>query len=203
MKQILLFGGAFDPPHNGHVLVIRQALKQVKFDELWLMPCFSHTFDKKMSPVEDRLAMTTHLADSVSDPKVMESDFEITRKATGSTYETWLKLTDEYPKSEFSFLIGSDNLPTFTNWANWRELIRVMRFYVYLRAGYPARPWYTGMRLLHSPEVSYVSSTDIRKRLETGKGLPAGKAGIGDLVPEAVEEYIKEKGLYLVNEEGL
>jgi nicotinate-nucleotide adenylyltransferase len=189
MTKIVLFGGAFDPPHVGHTLVIRQALAQVKPDTLWLMPCYEHTFGKSLAPVKERLALTRLLAESMHDERVTVSDVELVHKTSGSTYETWQVLTKEHPKTEFYFLMGSDNLSTFPKWREWRKLLKAMRFYVYLRAGHPPRPWYEGMRLLHSPEVSHVSSSDIRKRLTVSEG-------IGDLVPDKVVEYIREKRLY-------
>ena len=61
-KKIALLGGAFDPPHQGHQTMIEQLFALFGFDEVWLIPCYSHPFDKSMTSPADRLAMTKILA---------------------------------------------------------------------------------------------------------------------------------------------
>lgn len=167
-----------------------QALKQLKPDELWVLPCFKHTFQKALTAAEDRVKMAELMVIEMADPRINVNTIEIERKLSGSTLETLNILKTTYPEAEFAFLIGSDNLATFNKWENWQALLTQMKFYVYLRQGYAAIPWYEEMTLLESVEISEVSSTTIRNRLK--KGLE-----IESLVPPKVEAYIKREGLYL------
>lgn len=57
-KRILVLGAAFDPPHNGHMMMARQAIEKGIAERVILMPCARHAFAKNMSPASDRYAMT-------------------------------------------------------------------------------------------------------------------------------------------------
>lgn len=188
-KPVVLFGGAFDPPHLGHQLVIEQVFKQVKPAEIWLLPCYQHTFQKQLTESRHRVAMTNLIGDTIGDERLKIKLIEIERQSGGSTFQTWQWLTKQYPNHQFAFVMGSDNLTSFTQWHRWEKLLQSMLFYIYIRKGYPPEPWYTNMTLLNGDEVSEVSSTQVRKRLEAGQG-------ISDLVPKSVEDYIRQQGLY-------
>ena len=191
-KKILLFGGSFDPPHLGHELVIHNALSQLEPDELWVMPCWEHAFGKKMTRAKQRLAMCRLLVSGIGDKRVIVSTLEIDEQLFGSTYET-LKLLHSprfnIPDTKYDFLIGSDQLAGFHRWREYKKLLKEMTFYVYPRAGFKVEPWYEEMRLIEGGEVSWVSSTQVRKKI-------AKDEGIGDLVPERIAEYIFSNGLY-------
>ncbi len=186
---VVLFGGAFDPPHVGHTLVIEQVLKQVKPEELWLLPCYRHTFQKNLTASQHRVKMAELFVEEIGNDRVKLNTIEFERRSDGSTYQTWLWLKELYPQTTFSFVMGSDNLPSFEKWRHWQELQRVMQFYVYIRKGYPAKPWYKSMMLLQGKEVSEVSSTQVRDRIKGGKP-------IDDLIPKKVAAYIWEHELY-------
>lgn len=188
-KQVALFGGAFDPPHLGHLQVVKRALDRLPVDELWLIPCFGHTFGKQLTAPEQRVAMVEALITEISDPRVKLSRIEIDNQASGSTYQTWQWLTKREPETKFVFLMGSDNLFGFERWGNYRELLQALPIYVCARAGYPMIPWYTEMKQLLGEPVIGVSSTEIRQRVQAGQS-------IADLVPAGVGRYIWEHKLY-------
>lgn len=186
---MVLFGGAFDPPHLGHTLVIEQVFKQIKPDELWLLPCFGHTFQKNLSPSEQRVEMVRLLIEEIGNPRLKLNLIEIERQSTGSTYQTWQWLSERYPDYRFAFVMGSDNLKSFTKWQQWEKLLSSLPFYIYIRQGFPPTPWYEDMILLKGKVVSEVSSTQVRQRIKSGEG-------IRDLVSKAVETYIRHQDLY-------
>src|SRR3990167_6875036 len=97
--NITLFGGSFNPPHLGHAIVIEQAFELIpNIDELWILPCFKHTFLKNLAPAKHRLAMANLLINTLS-PNVqtkvkccpIEEDFRL----SGETYAALQKLHSE------------------------------------------------------------------------------------------------------------
>jgi nicotinate-nucleotide adenylyltransferase len=166
--NILLFGGSFNPPHLGHLLVIQQALELIPHvGELWLLPTTTNPIiSKHEAPATIRLELCHHLVSDLNLPQVKVSSFEIDNPSDGSTHTTLQKLKAAYPQHTFSFLMGSDQLPVFTQWNNWEQLLDEMKFYVYPRAGYSMTPLYRNMVPLNSDTqvITNISSTLIRKR---------------------------------------
>ncbi len=189
-RHIVLFGGAFDPPHFGHLLVIEQALRQLQLDELWLMPSYASTFLKRLSPSNLRVSLTKLLAKEVNDSRIRLSMIEIDNRMSGSTIETWRYLRTTFPAEwKYSFLMGSDQLKKFHLWEDYELLLNEMQFYVYPRMGYPMEPWFNQMKQLDSEIISDVSSTEVRNRIRKGQQ-------ISDLVPRTVEQYIATHLMY-------
>ncbi len=193
--NIVLFGGSFNPPHLGHKIIIAQAFELIPdLDELWILPCFRHTFQKNLAPAKDRLAMCQLLLDNLAPDiktKVRLETVEIDKRLSGETLEALHILKKNYPQNKFSFLMGTDQLGSFNKWKNWEKLIQELPFYIYPRAGYSNSLKFPNMTLLSSPTqvVTNLSSTLIRQRLE--KNLP-----INHLIPKTIYNYIKTKRLY-------
>lgn len=183
--NIALLGGAFNPPHLGHLMIAQQILDFTDTDEVWFLPNFGQSPPKPVASVEDRLAMTKllHL------PKTRVSTIEIDNNLDGET----VHLLPFLPKDHsFSFIIGSDQLPTFHLWLEWEKLLESMPFYVFPRYGYPNEPLYKNMKVISHELLigSNISSSKVRERV--GKGLP-----IDEFVPQQIAEYIKEHALYM------
>ena len=200
MKRIGIMGGTFDPVHNGHLLLGKQAYEEYGLDEIWYMPSHipPHKKDRKITAGEARIDML-HLA--LKDlPYCAISDFEMKRE--GNTYKahTLALLKEEYPECEFYFIIGADSLFQIESWyhpeqvmamttlmVSGREYEGAVRTFdeqiVYLTEKYGAK-----ILELHNEEVD-IASNDIRKRISEGKSIAKD-------VPESVEQYIKDNGLY-------
>lgn len=179
--HIALLGGSFNPPHNGHLVMARAALAQAGADQVWLLPNFRQSPPKNVAPVSDRLAMVRLLEES----KILISTIEIDHALSGETIE----ILPFLPASNtYAFIMGSDQLITFSQWQQYKKLLQALQFWVYPRKGYPLFPLFSGMRVL-SGEPFDVSSTDVRKRVFTGESL----AG---LVLKNVAAYIAKHGLY-------
>jgi len=187
--NVLLFGGSFNPPHLGHAIVIDQAFELIpELDELWLLPAFNHTFGKELAPAADRLAMCQTL---VSD-KVKICSIELDKKPSGSTHETLQLLQQEYPDHTFSFLMGSDQLPTFDKWINYQKLLQEMHFYVYPRGSHRHDVTFPNMELLESPTqvITNISSTLAKHRL-------AQHMSVSRVLDPIVAKYIQNNQLYV------
>jgi nicotinate-nucleotide adenylyltransferase len=188
--NILLFGGSFNPPHLGHDIVIHQAFELIKhIEELWLLPTYNHAFGKDLAPAADRLEMCQLLIHNSKKTKICS--IEIDHQTSGSTYETQKLLKREYPDHNFSFLMGSDQLPEFHKWNNHQQLLNEMPFYVYPRGSHRHDVTYPNMTLLESPTqiITNISSTLIRNRIK--HNLP-----IGRIIPQNIAKYIIDHRLY-------
>lgn len=189
--RIVLFGGAFDPPHLGHQQIAASLLQSNLADEVWFVPVKIHSFVKNMTSPEHRLAMLK----LIQLPKTRIELYELDQTETNYTFNTLDGLAAKYSEHQFSWVIGSDNLAKFHLWGDktgrdFQELLAAYPFYVYPRHGFPFQPIYRGMTPLPNlPEVA-VSSTQVRQFIATGRSL----AGF---VSPVVANYIQAQGLYL------
>jgi nicotinate-nucleotide adenylyltransferase len=184
--NIALLGGAFNPPHLGHLMIAQQVLDFTDTDEVWFLPNFDQSPPKPVASVEDRLAMTRLL----QLPRTQVSTIEIDNKLDGETIHILPFLPKEHV---FSFIIGSDQLPTFHLWLDWEKLLAQMPFLVFPRYGYPNEPLYPGMTMITNELMvgSNISSSKIRERVK--KGL-----SIDQFVPNEVSSYVTNHKLYIM-----
>lgn len=208
--DITLFGGSFNPPHLGHLIVIQQAFELIpKLDELWILPCFRHTFQKNLAPSEHRLAMSKLLLEELSSylrEKTKLCPIEIDLKLSGETYDALQKLKseEEYLKktmnlplhysllsTHYSFLMGTDQLKDFKKWGDWEDLLKEMPFFIYPRSGYRNKINFPNMTLLESPTqiITNFSSALVRQRIKSG-------LTITHFVPPPILKYLRRHRLY-------
>jgi nicotinate-nucleotide adenylyltransferase len=177
--RVAFFGGSFNPPHVAHQLVALYVLETAAVDELWLVPCSKHPFDKALAPYVHRLRMC-ELAAAALGPRVRASDIEGRLGGDSHTLATIKALRAEHPGHEFSLVVGADLEPELPLWYGAEELLRSVPRIVVGRGGFP------GGGGLAMPALS---STQVRARLAAG-------APVTELLPRSVEAYIREQGLY-------
>ena len=184
-KTIALFGGAFDPPHNGHVAFCRALAESGLFDKVWVLPTFRHPFGKKAAPFEHRLEMCRVAFAHIS-PKVEIRDDEAGVGGEGYTVELIRHLKSAYPQHSFSLALGSDNYEVRSRWKNFDEIERLVDVRFFGRKGWEELNRHLGLKA----PFPKASSEEIRAKIAGGK-TPRR------IVPEAVQEYIREHDLYL------
>src|SRR4029453_16427083 len=113
--RVALFGGSFNPPHVAHQLVALYVLETRAVDQLWLIPCFQHPFEKSLEPFADRLRMC-ELAAAALGPRARVSDVEGRLGGESRTLRTVQTLRAEHPGFEFSLVIGSDLQRETSGW---------------------------------------------------------------------------------------
>jgi nicotinate-nucleotide adenylyltransferase len=177
--RVAFFGGSFNPPHVAHQLVSLYVLETAAVDELWLVPCLKHPFDKALAPYPHRLRMC-ELAAAALGPRARASDIEGRLGGESRTLFTIKALRSERPDYEFHLVVGADIEPELPLWYGAEELLRTVPRIVVGRAGFD------GGSAITMPAVS---STEIRRRMAAGQS-------VADLLPHAVEEYIREHCLY-------
>ncbi|UOP05604.1 nicotinate (nicotinamide) nucleotide adenylyltransferase [Conchiformibius kuhniae] len=200
MNAIGLFGGTFDPIHNGHLAIARAAADRLGLAQVLLLPAgdpYHKTAPR--TPARHRLAMSVLAAQC--DPRFAASDCDIVRGGATYTFDTVQVFRQIYPNAQLYWLMGSDSLLQLHTWHKWRELVRQTRFAVAVRAGVPLanaprelQSWLgeavqNGSVVLLDDIPPAVSSTQIRQTLASG-----GDAGA--CLPESVAAYIRAQGLY-------
>lgn len=189
--KIGIFGGTFDPPHNGHQLVASELLKQKVVDQIWFVPVYQHPWAdrlaKKFAPYKHRVAMLKFIIGKSQQIKHF--------KQKSYTYDTLEFFRQKHPEHEFVWIMGSEYLPKFADFLSMHPRLMDYHFYIYPRIGYPRQPLYQNMTLLDKmPEIE-VSSTQVRRLLEQ-------KKRVDNLVDPKIEKYIKEHNIYSINNEN-
>ncbi len=127
-----LLGGSFDPAHEGHVHLTREALKRLGLDRVWWLVTPGNPLKARgPAPLGRRLGQARALVD---DPRVDVTDIE-TRLGTRHTAETIAALQARYPGVRFVWLMGADNLAQFHRWENWRGILARVPVAVLARPG--------------------------------------------------------------------
>ena len=135
-KKICLFGGTFDPPHIGHLLVAQTIFEAENFDKIVFVPTFKTPQKNNITDIKDRLAMLR--MGVTSNPNFEISDLEIQRGGTSYTIDTVreYKSNQDYDSRELYYLIGSDSLQTFHTWKEPREILDECQVIVAIRPGF-------------------------------------------------------------------
>lgn len=198
-RMIALFGGSFNPVHNGHLAIVNEVFKVVpSVDEVWLVPDNQHHWKDLSASFEDRMNMLRLIE---SDPstnaggKIKASDvgYIVSQERSGMTVTIdVIRYLQKQTKNTYIFIAGSDQLPRLHEWHNYEELMMRLPFLIIPRKGYQlsgelphGAMWLTDKAF----EPIDDSATRVREWLKKGES-------ISDLVPKKVEEYIRERGLY-------
>lgn len=188
-----LLGGAFDPPHYGHIALADEALHHFRLEQLIVIPTGVAPHKQVETDAETRCRLAG--AAFAGRPQVHVSRWEIDRGTPSYTLETARWATERY--GEIVFLVGADQFARLHTWREPERVLEIARLGVATRPGYEREelerlraglPDPSRVEIFEIPAVD-VSSTEIRERV--GRGEP-----IEGLVPPAVEALISELGLY-------
>ena len=152
--RVGLFGGSFNPAHEGHLLVARQCLKRLGLDAVWLLvspgnPLKDHS---ELEPLAKRVRDTRAL---MSDPRIEVTGFEAAHGFSYS-FDTLRYLRQSFPGTRFVWIMGADNLRQFHEWERWRDIANLMPMAVYARPGSTLRATFstaaTALKAFRVPE---------------------------------------------------
>ena len=193
-----ILGGTFDPVHQGHLILAEWARGELALESVLLVPAGLpwRKAERSIGAVEHRLAM---LRLAIADNSAFElSTMEMERSGASYTADTLERLHELRPGSELFFILGQDALADLPNWRRPQRILELATLAVACRSGPESialdeverkLPGLSGRLVwLGMPRVE-VSASLIRERVR--KGL-----SIRYLVPDAVEAYIREQGLY-------
>jgi len=187
--RLALFGGTFDPIHNAHLIVAREAADQFALDQVWFIPAAypPHKTAHTGAPYEDRFRMT-ELACQV-DARFIPSRLE-SGADTGHAKSYSVDTVERVRQLGLQpyFIIGADAFADIPTWHRWQDLVRLTEFIVVTRPGHSYSAL-QGARVHRLDTVALpVSSSEIRRKLAAGE--------FPEELPPAVSRYISERGLY-------
>ncbi len=196
-RAIGLLGGTFNPVHEGHLSIAREALRLFALDAVWFIPCAvpPHKPVHDLASNADRLAML-RLA-IAGEPRFAALDVEFNRPGKSYTLDTVRALRALHPGDAFTFIVGADTLPELPTWHRPLELLPLVRIVSLARPGFVPDaaairlppPWPERLLAdLRTGEPLAVSSREIRAKIAAGQPV--------SLVPDSVLRYIEEHNLY-------
>jgi nicotinate-nucleotide adenylyltransferase len=215
-KRIGLFGGTFDPIHKGHVKAAESVQSVFAFDTILFIPSYipPHKESEDVASAEDRLKMVEMALSSWD--RFSPSAIEIDARGTSYSIVTLNRIKEMFPKTDIYFLLGVDAFLEIETWKDYEEVLEQCSFIVMSRPGYSlddargvlAEKFHQRMTAISEPvdrpneeffshkiylcpiQTLDVSSSEVRKRVRNNQSIRG-------LVPENVENFIKERGLYL------
>ncbi len=196
--RIGIFGGTFDPVHYGHLLLAETCRQELKLDEVRFVPAGNPPH--KSHEISDGHARADMIKLAVSGyPEFTVDRREIRRSGPSYTVMTLDEIANEAPDAELFFLMGADSLVDFPGWREPDRILELSRVVVCNRPGQPL-PGDDELQsivgeldlsriLLKMMPGTDISATDLRNRIEDGRGLRF-------LTPRAVEMFLTEHKLY-------
>ena len=194
--HVVVFGGTFDPVHNGHLSTAQQVLERSAADELWFVPAaIAPQRTPAIASAQARLAMLR--AATAGRPWMRVLDDEVRRGGVSHTADTMDALHREYPGVRMSILLGADAARTISAWPRAHDLLARERFTIMNRSGAAPLDARSAAELGYDPartafvevESPHVSASEVRRRVAAGESLD-------DLVPPQVAALIEKLGLY-------
>jgi nicotinate-nucleotide adenylyltransferase len=213
--RIGIFGGTFNPIHNGHLRAARLVLKKFSLDRILFIPSFipPHKESGDIAPALDRLKMVELAVRGRS--RFVASGLEIQAKGKSYSILTLNRIKNLYPGAWVFFILGVDAFLEIETWREWQRVLDQCFFIVVTRPGYRLREvtkalgaayrrrfrpvsrfekireqWFAQPRIFLLPiDAADISSTEVRRRVREGRSLRG-------CVPAAVEAYVRKRRLY-------
>lgn len=189
MAAIGVFGGTFNPPHLGHLRLVRRFADRLSMHEVLIIPTYMppHKQAGELASKEDRLNMCRLMFSC--DKRFKVSSIETDRGGKSYTYDTLKELKGFYPDDTLYLIVGSDMLRTFDSWYRPEGILLLCTLCAAARDGGGLPQIVAEKVILDDMEPFVISSTEIRETVKNN----------GDIKPfvgEAVARYILQRGLY-------
>ena len=188
MVKMGIFGGTFDPPHIGHLVMAQRAYEELSLDVVYFVP--NNIPPHKVKPVASpqdrvnmlRLALLPHKHFEVS-------ECELERGGVSYSVDTVSYFKDKFPDSEIFLLVGEDSARNFKTWKDYQKILEMVRVAWFPRLT-DTKGDIPSDFIKVEAEILDISSTRIREYLKTGRSVKY-------LVPDSVLNYIKATKLYM------
>jgi len=187
--RIGLFGGTFNPVHNGHIVVAQEAKIRLKLDKVIFVPAYipPHKDRAGIIDAKDRLCMIELAIGTTAGFEI--SRYEVDKKEKVYTAQTVRHFKDIYPEgTEIFFLAGADSLSVLDTWKDVDKIFTLCRFVIFSRPGFSKDNSRFEVETIDMEEVN-ISSTRIRERVRENNP-------IDEMVSEQVADYIAKNNLY-------
>ena len=198
-RRIGILGGAFNPIHNGHLMIAESAREQFALDRVLFIPT-GHSPRKHKQRITDSVHRCAMISLAISDKDCFVLDeIEVHSSAISYTYRTMEKLKEEYISCELFFVLGADSLFDFESWRNPELILKNCNILAAYRKHQHQEKFFQQISYLNKkyPDKFFpldapildVSSQEIRQRVIEGRTIE-------HFVPESVEAYIQQHKLY-------
>lgn len=182
-----IFGGSFNPIHNGHIALARQLLGLAALHEIWFVVSPLNPFKQGAGDLlADDLRLDLARQALRREPGLMASDCEFHLPRPSYMWNTLQHLVAQHPDRRFVLIIGADNWLSFDRWAHAGDILAHHEVVVYPREGFPIveATLPPSVHLMHT-DLYPLSSTDIRRRVRAGEPIDG-------LVPEIIRRRVLE-----------
>jgi nicotinate-nucleotide adenylyltransferase len=189
--KIGLFFGSYNPIHIGHLIIGNYVVQEMQLDQVWFVVSPQSPFKKQSELIDENHRLRMAQLATASNDALRASDVEFPLPRPSYTIDTLTYLHEKYASYQFSLLMGSDNLQSLPEWKNYQDILDNHDLIIYLRPGSKRSSLlnHGRVRLLEQTPLLNISSTFLRK-------LIAEEKSIAYLVPEIVESYITQHGLF-------
>lgn len=199
MKNAAMFGGSFNPVHNGHVELLERMISEFHLDKVFVIPTNVTPLkdNSYMACADDRLAMCRLAFSNV--PAVEVSDMEITREGKSYTVDTLKILKEKYTDAKLHLIVGADAFLQLPLWYKADEIFSLAKILTIVRddidydslkrAGESYKEKFGAEFGIIENPVTDISSTEIRSLIKEN-------SSVGGLIPFDVYNFIKENELY-------
>ncbi|WP_297597438.1 nicotinate-nucleotide adenylyltransferase [uncultured Cetobacterium sp.] len=185
--KIGIYGGSFNPIHNGHIYMARFIIKYLNLDKLFIIPVGNPSHRKNVL-IDGELRIKMCKEAFKKDSKIEVLSVEVDSKELSYTYDTLIKIISEYPGNEYFEIIGEDSGEYFHRWKNYKEILKKSKVVILQREGYKTNLKDENIIQVKNPFLNF-SSTRVREMVKCNES-------IDDMVPKGVIELIEKNKLY-------
>lgn len=167
-----IYGGSFNPIHNGHIALARHLLHEAELDEIWFVVSPQNPFKVQQQLLADDKRLRLVRQALAPYPQLVASDFEFSLPRPSYMWHTLQGMSAQWPDRELHLIIGADNWLCFDRWYHADDIRRTYPIIIYPRQGYDITPadLPQGVRLVNTPLYN-VSSTEIRADIAAGRDI--------------------------------
>ena len=187
-----IFGGSFNPIHNGHISLAKQLKEKAGLDEVWLMVSPQNPMKQQADLLSDEVRLQMVRLALEHETGIVASDYEMHLTKPSYTWNTLQALSRDYPDRQFVLMIGGDNWAIFDKWYHADDILQNYQLVVYPRreAQTKQKKALPASVMMVEAELLDISSTEVRQRIRE-------RRSIQKLVPSSVAAFIKQEGLYV------
>ena len=167
-----IYGGSFNPIHNGHIALAEAFLRQAELDEVWFMVSPQNPLKANARLLDDKIRFKMVQKVLKHKRNLIACDYEFHLPKPSYTWDTLQRLSNDFPQHQFTLLIGSDNWTAFDRWYHHEEILQNYKIVIYPRLGdeIGKNELPDSVSLLNAEFIN-ISSTEIRERIANGKSI--------------------------------
>lgn len=196
--KIGILGGTFDPIHNAHIEIAKNALKQFKLDKVWIMPTPNppHKDNSTFASEEDRINMIKLAIKGNDGLKFCDYELKLGSEDKTYTADTLTRLVEDYPDDKFFFILGSDSLSSFINWYKPEVIVEKAQLLAVKRDDETGADLEKNITEIENKFGIMIPSIIMPEMNESSTLIRTGEQTLDYTVPKEVKKYILEHNLY-------